>query len=178
MLEGWHTVASGPALAGVTAWSTVITVVSLYNAAHTPLFTKALNQVVVDKLVYACAVVVFATFSQLAPLFVLNSHRTTDPTFPLKVITPLLAVAQTVASLLVTPATVDESIFIDTVSLLSAHMPLLIVHTKEYVPGTRLVTEVLYRLAFANTVVVGPESCDHVPVPLVGLFPLSWMLEG
>ena len=74
--------------------------------------------------------VVFAMPVQVTPLSVLISHLTTEPTWLDNVITPVLLVAHTVVSLFVTPATVKLSIVITTVSLLSAQMPLLTLHTK------------------------------------------------
>src|SRR6476661_9234760 len=105
----------------------------------------------------------------VAPLSVLISHLTTLPTLPDKVITPLLLVAHTVVSLFVTPATVKLSIVMITVSLLSAQMPLLIVHSKLYTPGTRLVIVALFAVALLKLTVVGPLTCAHVPAPLVGV---------
>src|SRR5215210_2063774 len=108
-------------------------------------------------------------FVQLDPLSVEYSHLTTTPTLPLKVMMPVLAVAHTVVSLFVTPATVRLSMVITTVSLLSAQMPLLIVHSKLYTPATRLEMLVAGWLLLVNTTVVGPLNWAHVPVPLVGV---------
>ena len=66
----------------------------------------------------------------VAPLLVDISHLTTDPTWLDKVIMPVLLVAHTVVSLLVMPAMLKLSMVMFTVSLLSAQMPLLTLHTK------------------------------------------------
>ena len=121
---------------------------------------------------------VFAMFIQLPPLFIEYSHRTTDPTLPDNKIVPVLAVAHTVVSLFVTPATVKLSIVKITVSLLLAQTPLLIVQLKEYTPGTKLVTDVLDKFAFAMVVVVGPPNWLHVPIPLAGLLPFKMIVAG
>ena len=133
-------------------------VVSEYKAAQTPFFTKARYQVVVVRLLNTCDEVVLAMFAHVEPLLVLNSHLTTDPTLPDNKIVPVLAVAHTVVSLFVTPATVKLSIIKITVSLLFAQTPLLIVQLKEYTPGTILLTDVLDKFAFAMVVVVGPAN--------------------
>src|SRR3954468_24169255 len=110
---------------------------------------------------------------QVAPLSVLISHLTTRPTLFVSVITPVLLVAHTVVSLFVTPATVKLSIVMITVSLLSAQIPLLIVHSKEYTPGCRLpIVDCGFRI-LENTTVVGPLTCAHDPAPLVGVFAAS-----
>ena len=153
-------------------------VVSEYKAAQTPFFTKARYQVVAVRLLNTCDEVVLAMFAHVEPLLVLNSHLTTDPTLPDNKIVPVLAVAHTIASLLVTPATVKLSIVKITVSLLFAQTPLLIVQLKEYTPGTKLVTDVLDKFAFAIAVADGPETCAHVPVPLVGLLPFKFIVAG
>ena len=114
-----------------------------------------------------------AMLLQVAPLLVENSHLTTDPTWLDNVITPVLLVAHTVVSLFVTPAIVRLSIVIFTVSLLSAQMPLLMFHTNEYVPGTRLVMLEVGSWRLEKTIVVGPANWLHVPVPLVGVLPFS-----
>src|SRR3954467_14647075 len=114
----------------------------------------------------------------VAPPSVLISHLTTLPTLPVKVIVPVLEVAHTVVSLLVTPATVKLSIVITTVSLLSAQIPLLIVHSKEYTPGTRLVIVALFAVALLKLTVVGPLTCAHVPAPLVGVLPANVYVDG
>ncbi len=59
------------------------------------------------------------------------------------------------------------------VSLLSVHTPLLIVHTKLYSPGCRLLIVALFCVALLKAAVVGPAVCVHVPLPLVGVLPLS-----
>src|SRR3954464_11281169 len=93
---------------------------------------------------------------QVAPLSVLISHLTTLPTLPVSVMIPVLLVAHTVVSLFVTPATVKLSIVMITVSLLSAQIPLEIVHSNEYTPGTRLVIVALFAVALLKFTVVGP----------------------
>ena len=81
----------------------------------------------------------------------------------------MLPVAQVVSLPAISPATVGVDIEILTVSLLSAHTPLLTVHIKLYTPGCRLLTDVLLVAVPAITVVVGPDSWLHVPVPLAGM---------
>src|SRR3954462_15597161 len=108
-------------------------------------------------------------FVHVLPLSVDISHLTTLPTLPLKVIVPVLLVAHTVVSLFVTPATVKLSIVMITVSLLSAQIPLEIVHSKEYTPGTRLVIVALLASTLLKLTVVGPLTWLHVPAPLVGV---------
>ena len=153
-------------------------VVSEYKAAQTPFFTKARYQVVAVRLLNTCDEVVLAMFAHVEPLLVLNSHLTTLPTLPVSLIIPVLLVAHTVVSLFVFPATVKLSIVMFIVSLLFAQTPLLIVHIKVYTPGTRLVTDVLDKFAFAIVVVVGPANWLHVPVPLVGLLPFKFIVAG
>src|ERR1043165_5190362 len=114
----------------------------------------------------------------VAPLSVLISHLTTLPTLFVSVMMPLLLVAHTVVSLFVTPATVKLSIVMITVSLLSAQIPLLIVHSNEYTPGTRLVMLEVGSWMLENTTVVGPLSCAHLPAPLVGVFALRVYVDG
>src|SRR4028119_434344 len=110
---------------------------------------------------------------QLWLLSMLLSHRSIVPVWLLKVSVPLLPVAHVVSLPPISPATVGVDIVILTVSLLSAHTPLLTVHIKLYTPGCRLVTDVLCVVVLAIIVAVGPDSCDHVPLPLVGMLPLS-----
>ena len=73
-LDCKHTTWSAPALAGVTAWYTVMIVVSLGIAAHTPLCTIARYQVVAVKFVYVLVVVVLLMLVHVVPLLVLYSH--------------------------------------------------------------------------------------------------------
>jgi hypothetical protein len=110
---------------------------------------------------------------QLWPLSMLLSQRNMLPVWLLKVNVPVLAVAHTVSLPLMLPGTVGVEIVICTVSLLSAHTLLLTVHIKLYTPGCKLVTEVLLVVVLAITVDVGPESCDHLPDPLVGMLALN-----
>src|SRR5215218_163036 len=110
---------------------------------------------------------------QLCPLSVLLSHLKIVPVWLLNVSVPLLPVAHVVSLPAMSPATVGVDIVICTVSLLSAHTLLLTVHIKLYTPGCKLVTEVLFNSTLFMMVAVGPESCDHLPVPLVGMLPLS-----
>jgi len=78
-----------------------------------------------------------------------------------------------VVSASVLPATVKLSKLMFTVSLLSAQMPLEIVHTKLYEPGCRFaIVDVGFKTS-AIVAVVGPDICDHTPVPSVGTFALS-----
>ena len=74
--------------------------------------------------------VVFAMLLYELPLSVDFSHLTTLPTLPVSVMVPVLVVAHTVVSLFVTPAMLRLSIVMFTVSLLSAQIPLLTLHTK------------------------------------------------
>ena len=117
-------------------------------------------------------------FVQVAPPFVLISHLTTLPTLPVSVMVPVLLVAHTVVSLLVTPATVKLSIVMFTVSLLSAQIPLLTLHTKLYVPGCRLVMLEVGSWMLEKTIVVGPLTWLHVPLPLVDVLPFSVYVDG
>ena len=103
----------------------------------------------------------------------LLSHLKMVPVWLLKVSVPVLPVAQVVSLPLISPATVGVDIVTCTVSLLSAHTPLLTVHIKLYTPGCKLVTEVLFNSTLLMMVAVGPDSCDHLPLPLVGMLPAS-----
>src|SRR5215217_2598385 len=103
----------------------------------------------------------------------LLSHLKMVPVWLLKVSIPVLPVAHVVSLPLMSPATVGVDIVTCTVSLLSAHTLLLTVHIKLYTPGCRLVTEVLFNSTLLITVAVGPESCAHLPDPLVGMLPLK-----
>ena len=122
--------------------------------------------------------VVFAMLLQVAPLSVLISHLTTLPTLPVSVMVPVLLDAHTVVSEFVTPATLRLSIVMFTVSLLSAQMPLLTLHTKLYVPGCRFVMLDVGSWMLEKTIVVGPFSWLHVPAPLVGVLPFSVYDDG
>jgi hypothetical protein len=110
---------------------------------------------------------------QLWPLSILLSHLNMLPVWLLKVNVPLLAVAHTVSLPAMLPGMVGVEIVICTVSLLSIHTLLLTVHIKLYTPGCKLVTDVLLLAMLAMTVAVGPESCDQLPDPLVGMFAAS-----
>ena len=140
---------------------------------HTPLCTNERYHVVLLKLVYASLVVVFVMLFQLWPLSILLSQRSMLPVWLLKVNVPVLAVAHTVSLPVMLPGIVGVEMVICTVSLLSAHTLLLTVHIKLYTPGCRLVTDVLLVAMLAITVAVGPESCDQLPLPLVGMFAAS-----
>jgi hypothetical protein len=91
------------------------------------------------------------------------------PVWLLNVNVPVLAVAHTVSLPLILPGTVGVEMMICTVSLLSAHTLLLTVHIKLYTPGCKLVTDVLFKAMLLITVAVGPESCDQLADPLVGM---------
>jgi hypothetical protein len=106
---------------------------------------------------------------QLWPLSMLLSQRSMVPVWLLNVNVPVLAVAHTVSLPAMLPGMVGVEMVISTVSLLSAHMPLLIVHIKLYTPGCRLVTDVLCVAMLLMIVAVGPESWLHLPDPLVGM---------
>ena len=124
------------------------------------------------RLVYAWLVVVLAMLFQLWPLSILLSHLSIVPVWLLRVSVPLLAVAHTVSLPAMLPGMVGVEMVICTVSLLSAHTLLLTVHIKLYTPGCKLVTDVLLVAMLAMIVAVGPESCDQLPDPLVGMLPL------
>ena len=102
--------------------------------------------------------VVLLILLHVAPLLVDISHLTTDPTLPVSVMVPVLLVAHTVVSEFVTPATVKLSMVMSTVSLLSAQMPLLTLHTKLYVPGCRFEMLDVGSWMLEKTIVVGPFS--------------------
>ena len=120
----------------------------------------------------------FAMPVQVTPLSELISHLTTLPTLPVSVMVPVLLVAHTVVSEFVTPATVKLSMVMFTVSLLSAQMPLLTLHTKLYVPDCRFEMLDVGWLLLENATVVGPFSWLHVPAPLVGVFAFSVYVDG
>src|SRR5215217_1103706 len=103
----------------------------------------------------------------------LLSQRSIVPVWLLKVSIPLLPVAHVVSLPLMSPATVGVEMVTCTVSLLSAHTLLLTVHIKLYTPGCKLVTEVLFNSTLLMMVAVGPDSCDHLPLPLVGMLPAN-----
>ena len=96
-----HVTLSAPAFDGVTAWYTVITAVSLYNAEHMPFCTSERYHVVAFRLLYAWLAVVLTKLVQVLPLSVLRSHLVILPVVPLNVRVPEFDVAHTVAFALI-----------------------------------------------------------------------------
>jgi len=91
-----QTCVSVPALAVVTAGSTVTVMILEYCGAQTPLCTDTLYCVVEERLVKLSVLVVLAILVQEVPLSVEASQWRILPVKPARDSVPLLAVAQTV----------------------------------------------------------------------------------
>lgn len=62
-------------------------------------------------------------------------------------------------------------------SIDEAHTPLLILHSKIYVPGTTPLTEVVPLLGDTIVGMFGPLINVQFPIPEVGLFPFKEIVE-
>ena len=101
-----QTCVSVPALAVVTAGSTVTVMILEYCGAQTPLCTETLYWVVEERLVKLRVLVVLGILVQEVPLSVEASQYRIFPVKPVRASVPLFSVAQTVALADKVPGTV------------------------------------------------------------------------